>query len=69
MKKTIWVPDELVEGIKEAAWRERKSVSSYLVGLHCGAVEQTDLKKTPLRSDVKSSRGADFFKPMPKKKS
>ena len=34
MKVTIWVPDDLVQGIKDAAWGSRKSVSGYLVDLH-----------------------------------
>lgn len=34
MQKMIWIPDNLVEGIKEAAAKECKSVSQYLVDLH-----------------------------------
>lgn len=34
MKVTIWIPDDLVDEIKESAYQSRKSVSGYLVDLH-----------------------------------
>ena len=34
MKVTIWIPDKLVEDIKESAWEARTSLSNYLVKLH-----------------------------------
>lgn len=34
MRTTIYIPDDLVDEIKEAAWREKISVSGYLIGLH-----------------------------------
>jgi hypothetical protein len=34
MQRMIWIPDDLVEGIKESANKEGKSVSQYLVDLH-----------------------------------
>ena len=34
MKTTTYIPDELVDGIRESAWKERKSVRQYLGDLH-----------------------------------
>lgn len=36
MQRMIWIPDDLVEGIKESAVREGKSVSQYLIDCHRG---------------------------------
>jgi len=38
MRTTIWVPDDVIKDMKEAAWRKRLSLSRYLVGLHVGDV-------------------------------
>lgn len=38
MRTTIYIPDKLVDGVKEAAWRNRKSVSKYFLDLHLGNV-------------------------------
>lgn len=34
MRTTIYIPDDLVEGIKEKAWSLKLSVSGYFVNLH-----------------------------------
>lgn len=36
MRVNIWIPDDLMEGVKEAAWEMRASVSGYLVALYLG---------------------------------
>lgn len=34
MKVMIWIPDNLVDEVKDAAWKSKMSVSNYLVSLH-----------------------------------
>ena len=78
MRTTIWIPDELAKDMKEEAWRQRKSLSAYLVGLHkgtqwgSGGVKKEILK--PVELDITTGvvkpveRAAGFFNPMPKGK-
>jgi len=44
MRTTIYVPDELVDGLKESAWVSRKSVSEYLLDLHKAAMIDSNFK-------------------------
>jgi len=74
MRITIWVPDKLVEGLKEAAHKHRKSVSGYLTGLHmAGAVRipasSSSLLDAPIKlGKQKTPKPGDngYFNPMPK---
>ena len=40
MRVNIWIPDELIDSVRDAAHGERKSVSGYLVGLHLREVSK-----------------------------
>ena len=46
MKVTIWIPDKLVDEIKESAWEARTSLSNYLVQLHRNATGFTNISQT-----------------------
>jgi len=59
MRTTIWIPDEIVQGMKDEAWRRRISLSKYLVSLHVGKGCQT--KVAPVAEEADG-----FFRPQPK---
>ena len=59
MRTTIWIPDEVIKEMKEEAWRQRKSLSGYLVGLHTGGVVKKSV--APIGKEV-----VGFFNPQPK---
>jgi hypothetical protein len=56
MRINIWIPDEFVKEVRDRAYRDRKSVSEYLVELHrvnvlkCGdkMLEPAELLKAEL---------------------
>jgi len=49
---TICGKDDVIDGIKEAAWVCRKSVSRYLVDLHRGSLgSEAVLPKMPIKED------------------
>lgn len=57
MRTTIYIPDNLIDEIREEAWKQRLSVSKYLIHLHqllkIGAEEVSSGEKILLEAEQK----------------
>lgn len=61
MQKMIWIPNDLVEGIKEAAYNERKSVSQYLVDLHREKVDSKLMDNFSSKIQIEDYNGKPIY--------
>jgi len=67
MRVTIWIPDADMDGLKEAAYQSRKSVSGYLVGLHIDSLGGDFVFGVHTPKNASAGKlAADYFNPMPK---
>jgi hypothetical protein len=55
MRINIWIPDDLIEGVKESAYKKRKSVSQYLVDLHRAKIDIPAKMTSEPTKEVKKS--------------
>lgn len=63
MKKMIWIPDDLVKVIEDTAYRNRQSVSGYLVGLHVEKTMSNPVIKEVVKTLIESEPVEEIIKP------